>query len=208
MIAPLEGELGIPVLTANQVTMWAGAAPSAVARRVGPGRSLLREPGVAWPRAGHVFTDAGASARWRGCGTVMAERSLAALVVADPANLYYLTGYNAWSFYTPQCLVVPAAASPTCSRGRWTPQGGHTRPTSTRTTSTAIRNTWCTARTCTPSTGSRTAPGARPDRRASGVASASRRTRTSSPRADSWPCAAASDVRPWWTRRSWSTGCG
>ncbi len=38
----------------------------------------------------------------------MAERSLSALVVADPANLYYLTGYNAWSFYTPQCLVVPA----------------------------------------------------------------------------------------------------
>jgi ectoine hydrolase len=38
----------------------------------------------------------------------MADRSLSALVVTDPANLYYLTGYNAWSFYTPQCLVVPA----------------------------------------------------------------------------------------------------
>jgi ectoine hydrolase len=39
----------------------------------------------------------------------MASRSFEALVVTDPANLYYLTGYNAWSFYTPQCLVVPAA---------------------------------------------------------------------------------------------------
>lgn len=38
----------------------------------------------------------------------MAARSLAALVITDPANLYYLTGYNAWSFYTPQCLIVPA----------------------------------------------------------------------------------------------------
>ncbi len=38
----------------------------------------------------------------------MAARSLSALVIADPANLYYLTGYNAWSFYVPQALVVPA----------------------------------------------------------------------------------------------------
>jgi ectoine hydrolase len=38
----------------------------------------------------------------------MASRSFGALVVTDPANLFYLTGYDAWSFYTPQCLVVPA----------------------------------------------------------------------------------------------------
>lgn len=42
----------------------------------------------------------------------MAGRSMAALVVTDPANIYYLCGYNAWSFYTPQCLVVPADAEP------------------------------------------------------------------------------------------------
>lgn len=39
----------------------------------------------------------------------MAERGFDLLVVADPANLNYLTGYNAWSFYTPQVLVVPSA---------------------------------------------------------------------------------------------------
>jgi ectoine hydrolase len=39
----------------------------------------------------------------------MAERSLAALVVSDPANIYYLSGYDAWSFYVPQCLLVPAS---------------------------------------------------------------------------------------------------
>lgn len=43
----------------------------------------------------------------------MAEQSLSALVVTDPANLFYLTGYNAWSFYTPQCLVLPADGPPT-----------------------------------------------------------------------------------------------
>jgi ectoine hydrolase len=38
----------------------------------------------------------------------MTQSDLGALVVCDPANLFYLTGYNAWSFYTPQCLLVPA----------------------------------------------------------------------------------------------------
>lgn len=38
----------------------------------------------------------------------MSERGMDALIVVDPANLYYLTGYNAWSFYTPQALIVPA----------------------------------------------------------------------------------------------------
>jgi ectoine hydrolase len=42
----------------------------------------------------------------------MARRSMAALVVTDPANICYLTGYNAWSFYTPQCLAVPADGPP------------------------------------------------------------------------------------------------
>lgn len=38
----------------------------------------------------------------------MSDQGLSALLVSDPANLYYLTGYNAWSFYTPQFLFVPA----------------------------------------------------------------------------------------------------
>jgi ectoine hydrolase len=42
----------------------------------------------------------------------MRQRDLGALVVCDPANLFYLTGYNAWSFYTPQCLVVPVEGEP------------------------------------------------------------------------------------------------
>ncbi|WP_350277153.1 M24 family metallopeptidase [Kribbella sp. HUAS MG21] len=39
---------------------------------------------------------------------VLRQRGLGALVVSDPANIFYLTGYDAWSFYTPQCVLVPA----------------------------------------------------------------------------------------------------
>lgn len=39
----------------------------------------------------------------------MVDQGLSALIVTDPANVYYLTGYNAWSFYTPQLLFVPAS---------------------------------------------------------------------------------------------------
>lgn len=55
----------------------------------------------------------------------MAERELASLVVVDPANLYYLTGYNAWSFYTPQCLVVPVEGPPHLFARAMDAQGAH-----------------------------------------------------------------------------------
>jgi ectoine hydrolase len=37
----------------------------------------------------------------------MVARGIDTLVVTDPANMHYLTGYDGWSFYTPQCVVVP-----------------------------------------------------------------------------------------------------
>ena len=36
----------------------------------------------------------------------MATRGLDALVIGDPANINWLTGYDAWSFYTPQMMLV------------------------------------------------------------------------------------------------------
>lgn len=36
----------------------------------------------------------------------MSERGLDLLLVASPANQFYLTGYDGWSFYTPQMVVV------------------------------------------------------------------------------------------------------
>ena len=49
-------------------------------------------------------------------GTVRAEmeaRGLAALIIGDPANINWLTGYDAWSFYTPQIMVVGLEIDPT-----------------------------------------------------------------------------------------------
>lgn len=55
----------------------------------------------------------------------MAGRGLASLVVVDPANLYYLCGYNAWSFYVPQCLIVPADGAPHLFARAMDAQGAH-----------------------------------------------------------------------------------
>lgn len=41
-----------------------------------------------------------------------AENGFDALFITDPANLYYLTGYNAWSFYMPQALLLPTDGAP------------------------------------------------------------------------------------------------
>ncbi|SDS07535.1 M24 family metallopeptidase [Agrococcus carbonis] len=42
----------------------------------------------------------------------MTRSGLDGLVVVDPANLHYLTGYDAWSFYMPQLLFVPLEGEP------------------------------------------------------------------------------------------------
>jgi len=42
----------------------------------------------------------------------MLERDLDALVIGDPSNQNWLTGYDAWSFYTPQIVVVRHDAEP------------------------------------------------------------------------------------------------
>lgn len=36
----------------------------------------------------------------------MSERGLDLLLATDPANMNYLTGYDGWSFYTPQAVVI------------------------------------------------------------------------------------------------------
>ena len=37
----------------------------------------------------------------------MAAAGIDLLVVTDPSNMFYLSGYDAWSFYVPQALLVP-----------------------------------------------------------------------------------------------------
>ncbi|USQ77581.1 M24 family metallopeptidase [Ornithinimicrobium cryptoxanthini] len=56
---------------------------------------------------------------------LMHERGMASLVVVDPANLFYLTGYNAWSFYMPQAIIVPAAGPAHLFARAMDAQGAH-----------------------------------------------------------------------------------
>src|SRR6516164_11389286 len=42
----------------------------------------------------------------------MVERGLDLLIVTDVANQHYLTGYDGWSFYTPQVVAVPLEGEP------------------------------------------------------------------------------------------------
>ncbi|MBN34614.1 MAG: ectoine hydrolase DoeA [Rhodospirillaceae bacterium] len=43
----------------------------------------------------------------------MADKGFDLLVVGEPANVNWLTGYDAWSFYTPQVMVVGQDCNPT-----------------------------------------------------------------------------------------------
>jgi ectoine hydrolase len=46
-------------------------------------------------------------ARLRRVRERMEAAGLGCLIATDPANMHYLTGYDGWSFYTPQCVAVP-----------------------------------------------------------------------------------------------------
>ncbi|MFC3166324.1 M24 family metallopeptidase [Ciceribacter thiooxidans] len=48
-------------------------------------------------------------ARLHAIRTEMARRNLDLLIVNDVANQHYITGYDGWSFYTPQVVLVPIA---------------------------------------------------------------------------------------------------
>jgi ectoine hydrolase len=44
--------------------------------------------------------------------SAMAAAGLDCLLVTDPSNMAWLTGYDGWSFYVHQCVVVPAGEEP------------------------------------------------------------------------------------------------
>lgn len=65
------------------------------------------------------------AARQRRVRERMDQQGLDILLVTDPANLYYLTGYNAWSFYTAQILVLPAEGHPSLYMRHMDAHGAH-----------------------------------------------------------------------------------
>ena len=42
----------------------------------------------------------------------MAQKNIDCLIVVDPSNIAWLSGYDGWSFYTHQCLIVQHEAEP------------------------------------------------------------------------------------------------
>ena len=42
----------------------------------------------------------------------MESHGIELLIVTDPANMAWLSGYDGWSFYVPQCVAVPLAEPP------------------------------------------------------------------------------------------------
>jgi ectoine hydrolase len=44
----------------------------------------------------------------------MAARNLDTIIVSDPSNMGWLTGYDGWSFYVHQCVILPMQGNPVC----------------------------------------------------------------------------------------------
>ena len=59
-----------------------------------------------------AFAPAELAARVGKVRRAMAARGLDALVVSDPSNMAWLTGYDGWSFYVHQAVVLGLAAGP------------------------------------------------------------------------------------------------
>lgn len=79
------------------------------------------------------FTRAEFDARIAKTRTEMARRGIGVLIVSDPSNMNWLTGYDGWSFYVHQCVVLPLAGDPLwygrgmdsegAKRTAWLPEG-------------------------------------------------------------------------------------
>lgn len=57
----------------------------------------------------NIFTEAEYARRLAATRRVMKERGIDVLVITEPSNIFYLSGYDAWSFYVIQALLVPAS---------------------------------------------------------------------------------------------------
>lgn len=71
------------------------------------------------------FVPAELAARLEAVRQRMVAADLDALVVADPANIHYLTGYDAWSFYMPQLLLVTHDEDPVLALRSMDANGAH-----------------------------------------------------------------------------------
>ena len=52
------------------------------------------------------FSEQDYAGRVLGVKQRMEKQGLELLICQDPANMCWLTGFDGWSFYTPQCVIV------------------------------------------------------------------------------------------------------
>jgi ectoine hydrolase len=64
------------------------------------------------PEATLPFTHAEYATRLAKTRTAMAQAGIDLLIVSDPSNMAWLTGYDGWSFYVHQCVLVPPEGEP------------------------------------------------------------------------------------------------
>ena len=58
------------------------------------------------------FERAEYAARLAKTRAAMADKGIDVLIVSDPTNMYWLTGYDGWSFYVHQCVIVGPEGEP------------------------------------------------------------------------------------------------
>ena len=58
------------------------------------------------------FTTAEYARRLQKTRAAMAARGLKTLVICDPSNMAWLTGYDGWSFYVPQAVILHEEGMP------------------------------------------------------------------------------------------------
>src|SRR3546814_624012 len=54
----------------------------------------------------------------------MEKRGIDVLIVSDPSNMAWLTGYDGWSFYVHQAVVLPIDDDPEIGSASWREGGG------------------------------------------------------------------------------------
>jgi ectoine hydrolase len=59
-----------------------------------------------------VFSPEEYTARIAATRASLEEHGFGGIFVTDPANLFYLVGYDAWSFYVPQAMFLPVQGEP------------------------------------------------------------------------------------------------
>ncbi|MBC58665.1 MAG: ectoine hydrolase DoeA [Confluentimicrobium sp.] len=64
------------------------------------------------PNLSPLFTPDEYAARLAATRAAMEARGLDALIVSDPSNMAWLTGYDGWSFYVHQCVIVGPTGAP------------------------------------------------------------------------------------------------